>query len=59
MSSFEKLKTFADSVDHKKPLDSLNDSLTFISCLKDFAKEQLKKVEKIFEGPTNVAANVS
>lgn len=57
MSSFEKLKTFADNVDHKKPLDSLNDSLTLTGRLKDFAKEQFKKVEKIFEGPTNAVKN--
>ncbi|WP_341754741.1 hypothetical protein [Candidatus Tisiphia endosymbiont of Dioctria rufipes] len=57
MSSFEKIKTFAYSVDHKKPLDSLNDSLTFTGRLKDFAKEQLKKVEKIFEGSTNAVKN--
>ncbi|MDD9337645.1 MAG: hypothetical protein PV337_04370 [Rickettsiaceae bacterium] len=57
MSSFEKLRTFADSVDHKKPLDSLNDSLTLTGRLKYFAKEQFKKVEKIFEGSNNAVKN--
>ncbi|WP_342267867.1 hypothetical protein [Candidatus Tisiphia endosymbiont of Empis tessellata] len=57
MSSFEKLRTFADSVDHKKPLDSLNNSLTLTGRLKDFAKDQLMKVEKIFEGSANAVKN--
>jgi hypothetical protein len=35
----------------------LNDSLTLTGRLKDFAKEQLKKVEKIFEGSTNEVKN--
>ncbi|WP_341749724.1 hypothetical protein [Candidatus Tisiphia endosymbiont of Sialis lutaria] len=53
MSSFEKLKEFADNVDHKKPLDKLSSSITLTGRLKDFATEQLKKVEKIFEAPIN------